>query len=34
LAPQPETVLQAGDVVVLLGAPEDLAAAEVKLLQG
>ncbi|MDP2879847.1 MAG: monovalent cation:proton antiporter-2 (CPA2) family protein [Sulfuricella sp.] len=34
LEPQPETVLQAGDVVVLLGAPEDLAAAEVKLLQG
>ncbi|MHB1591406.1 MAG: monovalent cation:proton antiporter-2 (CPA2) family protein [Sulfuricella sp.] len=34
LEPQPETVLQAGDVVVLLGAPENLAAAETKLLQG
>ncbi|MHB0986741.1 MAG: monovalent cation:proton antiporter-2 (CPA2) family protein [Sulfuricella sp.] len=34
LEPQPETVLLAGDVVVLLGAPENLAAAEVKLLQG
>jgi CPA2 family monovalent cation:H+ antiporter-2 len=34
LEPQPETMLQAGDVVVLLGAPEDLAAAEVRLLQG
>jgi len=34
LEPQPETLLQAGDVVVLLGAPEGLAAAEAKLLQG
>lgn len=34
LEPQPETVLQAGDVVVLMGAPENLAAAEIKLLQG
>jgi CPA2 family monovalent cation:H+ antiporter-2 len=34
LEPQPETVLQAGDVVVLMGAPDALAAAEVKLLQG
>ena len=34
LEPQPETVLQVGDVVVLLGAPENLAAAEMKLLQG
>ena len=34
LEPQPETVLQAGDVVVLMGAPEDLAAAEIRLLQG
>lgn len=34
LEPQPETVLQAGDVLVLMGAPESLAAAEVKLLQG
>lgn len=34
LEPQPETVLQAGDVVVLMGVPENLAAAEVKLLQG
>lgn len=34
LEPQPETVLHAGDVVVLMGAPEDLAAAEIRLLQG
>ncbi|MDD5328734.1 MAG: monovalent cation:proton antiporter-2 (CPA2) family protein [Sulfuricella sp.] len=34
LEPQPETVLQAGDVVVLMGVPESLAAAEVRLLQG
>jgi len=34
LEPQPETVLQADDVVVLMGAPENLAAAEIKLLQG
>jgi CPA2 family monovalent cation:H+ antiporter-2 len=34
LEPQPETMLHAGDVVVLMGAPENLAAAEIKLLQG
>lgn len=34
LEPQQETVLQADDVVVLLGAPEDLAVAKVKLLKG
>ena len=34
LEPQPETVLEAGDVMVLMGAPENLAAAEIKLLQG
>ncbi len=34
LEPQPETVLEAGDVVVLMGVPESLAAAEVRLLQG
>jgi len=33
LEPQPETLLKADDVVVLLGAPEGLAAAEAKLLQ-
>jgi CPA2 family monovalent cation:H+ antiporter-2 len=34
LEPSPEMKLMAGDVVVLLGTAEDLALAEVKLLQG
>jgi CPA2 family monovalent cation:H+ antiporter-2 len=34
LAPGPETVLHAGDVVVLRGTPDALAAAEMRLLQG
>jgi len=34
LAPQDAGVLQEGDVVVLLGVPESLAAAEIRLLQG
>ena len=34
LLPSNETRLQAGDVVVLRGAQENLAAAEVRLLQG
>ena len=34
LAPQPDTVIEAGDVVVLLGAEENLAAAEMRLMQG
>ncbi|MGE5027725.1 MAG: NAD-binding protein, partial [Betaproteobacteria bacterium] len=34
LEPQPETMLHEGDVVVLMGTPENLAAAEIKLLQG
>jgi len=34
LEPSPEMHLMAGDVVVLLGVAEDLAAAEIKLLQG
>jgi len=34
MTPRPETVLQAGDVLVLLGIDENLAAAEIKLLQG
>ena len=34
LEPGPETRLQAGDVVILLGAPTASAAAEAKLLQG
>jgi CPA2 family monovalent cation:H+ antiporter-2 len=34
LAPQEVTTLEAGDVVVLLGVPESLAAAEIRLLQG
>ena len=34
LEPSPETRLQEGDVVVLLGTPRAIAAAEVKLLQG
>ena len=32
--PGPETRFEAGDVVVLLGAPDGLAAAEIRLLQG
>ncbi|HVK56503.1 MAG TPA: monovalent cation:proton antiporter-2 (CPA2) family protein [Burkholderiales bacterium] len=32
--PKPDVVLEAGDVVVLLGRPEALAAAEIRLLQG
>jgi CPA2 family monovalent cation:H+ antiporter-2 len=32
--PGPETRLQMGDVVVLLGRPEQLEAAEIRLLQG
>jgi monovalent cation:H+ antiporter-2, CPA2 family len=32
--PKPDVVLAAGDVVVLLGRPEALAAAEIRLLQG
>jgi CPA2 family monovalent cation:H+ antiporter-2 len=34
VAPEPDTRIEAGDVLVLLGAAEDLAAAEIKLLQG
>jgi len=34
VSPLPQTVLQAGDVIVLLGTPEQLAAAEIRLLQG
>jgi len=34
VAPEPVTRIEAGDVLVLLGAEEDLAAAEIKLLQG
>ncbi|WP_205617141.1 monovalent cation:proton antiporter family protein [Pelomicrobium methylotrophicum] len=34
LAPTPQTRLEEGDVVVLLGTPEALAAAEMRLLQG
>ena len=32
--PEPETCFEAGDVVVLLGEPDGLAAAEIRLLQG
>ena len=32
--PEPDTVIQEGDVMVLLGTEENLAAAEIKLLQG
>jgi CPA2 family monovalent cation:H+ antiporter-2 len=34
VSPSPQTALQAGDVIVLLGTPEQLAAAEIRLLQG
>ncbi len=32
--PAPETRFETGDVVVLLGEPDALAAAEIRLLQG
>ena len=32
--PAPETRFEAGDVVVLLGEPDSLEAAEIRLLQG
>ena len=32
--PGPDTVLEEGDVVVIRGTEEDVAAAEIKLLQG
>jgi len=34
LAPSSDTRLEAGDVVVLLGTEDNLAAAEIKLMQG
>ena len=34
LAPSPETLIQLGDVVVLRGRPADLAASEIRLMQG
>jgi len=34
ISPGPETALQEGDVIVLLGTPEELAAAEMRLLEG
>jgi hypothetical protein len=34
MVPMPETKLEAGDAVVLLGMPEDLSVAEEKLLRG
>ena len=34
ISPDPKTALQEGDVIVLLGTPEQLAAAEMRLLQG
>ena len=34
VAPEPATRIEEGDVLVLLGAEGDLAAAEMKLLQG
>jgi CPA2 family monovalent cation:H+ antiporter-2 len=34
IAPEPTTRIEEGDVLVLLGAEEDLAAAEIKLMQG
>jgi CPA2 family monovalent cation:H+ antiporter-2 len=33
-APEPTTRIEEGDVLVLLGAEKDLAAAEIKLMQG
>jgi len=34
VTPAPDTRIEEGDVVVMLGVEEDLAAAEMKLLQG
>jgi CPA2 family monovalent cation:H+ antiporter-2 len=34
VAPAPDTRIEEGDVLVLLGAEKDLAAAEIRLLQG
>jgi CPA2 family monovalent cation:H+ antiporter-2 len=34
ITPAPDTCIEEGDVLVLLGAAADLAAAEIKLLQG
>lgn len=34
LDPQPETVLEVGDVLILKGTPQDLSVAEMRLLQG
>ncbi len=34
ISPDPQTALQEGDVIVLLGTPEQLAAAEMRLLKG
>jgi CPA2 family monovalent cation:H+ antiporter-2 len=34
VAPEPDTRVEEGDVLVLLGAEQDLAAAEIKLMQG
>src|SRR5882672_6102350 len=34
ISPDPQTALQEGDVIVLLGTPEQLVAAEIRLLQG
>ena len=34
VVPEPATRIEEGDVLVLLGAEEDLAAAEIKLIQG
>jgi CPA2 family monovalent cation:H+ antiporter-2 len=34
VAPEPDTRVEEGDVLVLLGAEQDLAAAEIRLMQG
>ena len=34
IAPDPTTRIEEGDVLVLLGAEQDLAAAEIRLVQG
>jgi CPA2 family monovalent cation:H+ antiporter-2 len=34
MEPQPDTLIEEGDVVVMLGSEEDVAAAEMKLMQG
>lgn len=34
MEPQPDTLIEEGDVVVMLGTEEDVAAAEIKLMQG